>query len=126
VRRFELGLVGAGAACWLLAAAYGAGLLPAPGSLALVPRWLYTIAAVAGWLCGNAWVARARGAPPSRRLLLLVPWLLAPPGLFYLLWALVPPAWQAELPIAPLLATGTFAVLFLVPVTLKGVFGGKG
>ncbi len=125
MKRFELGLVGAGAACWLLAAAYGVGLLAAPGSLPLVPRWLFTFAVATGWLCGNGWVARTRTAPPAQRRLLLVPWFLAPPGVFFLLWALVPPAWQAELPIAGLLATGAFAVLFLVPVTLKGVFTGR-
>lgn len=122
MKRLELAVAGAGAACWLLALAYGAGWLPPPASLDLPLRALDALAAALGWLCGNAYVARSRPLPRPLRRYLLAPWLIAPPGLLFLLRSLAPVAEQSALPIAGLLATGVFGVLFLVPVLLRNVF----
>jgi hypothetical protein len=119
VRRLDLGVAGVCLGAWLLAAAF----LFVPGLRgdgALPPNALFPFAAALGWLAGNLYVQGTRGVEALRRLLLAL-YLGGPPGLIWLYWAWVPIALRLQNPLAPLLALGVFAVLFLVPVTLRGI-----
>ncbi|MCZ6508340.1 MAG: hypothetical protein O7A04_09885 [Acidobacteria bacterium] len=51
-----------------------------------------------------------------KRILLPV-YLLPPPGVLFLLWATANENLQVGAPLAPVYASGIFAILFLVPVT---------
>ena len=119
----ELGLLGFFFVCWLAALASFVGLLPIAGLLDLGLYQYYGLAAFLGWLAGNVYLQRAQRVPkPLRRRLMLV-YLLGPPGLLYLVRALAPLTTQAFAPLAPLYASGVFAIFFLVPLSLKGSFG---
>ena len=119
----ELALLGFFFVCWLAALASFVGLLPAAGLLDLGLYQYYGLAAFLGWLAGNVYLQRARRVPkPLKRRLMLI-YLMGPPGLLYLIRALAPLTTQAIAPLAPLYASGVFAIFFLVPVTLKGSFG---
>jgi hypothetical protein len=118
----ELALLGFFFVCWLAALASFVGLLPIAGLLDLGLYQFYGLAAFLGWLAGNVYLQRAQRVPkPLRRSLMLV-YLLGTPGLLYLVRALAPLTTQAIAPLAPLYASGVFAIFFLVPVTLKGSF----
>lgn len=119
----EIALLGFFFVCWLAALASFVGLLPIAGLLDLGLYQYYGLAAFLGWLSGNVYLHRAQRVPkPLKRRLMLV-YLLGTPGFLYLVRALAPITTQALAPLAPLYASGVFAVLFLVPVTLKGSFG---
>jgi hypothetical protein len=119
----ELVLLGVFFVCWLAALAAFGGLLPLAGLLDLGLYQFYGLAAFLGWLAGNVYLHRARQVPkPLKRRLMLI-YLLGTPGFLYLVRALAPLTTQAIAPLAPLYASGVFAILFLVPVTLKGSFG---
>lgn len=118
MRRLDLGVAGICLGAWLLAAAFlfvpglaGDGVLPADG--------LFPFAAALGWLAGNLYVAGARRAEPLRRHLLSL-YLGGPPGLVWLYGSWVERGERLIHPLAPLWALGVFAMLFLVPVTLRG------
>jgi hypothetical protein len=118
VRRLDLGVAGVCLGAWLLAAAFlfvpGLG-----GGGALPPRGLFPFAATLGWLAGNLYVEGTRRAPALRRFLLPL-YLGGPPGLVWLYWSWVARGERLLNPLAPVWALGVFAVLFLVPVTLRG------
>ena len=76
----------------------------------------FSVAAVGGWLVGNVCLHRRRRLGASRRLLAI--YLLGPPGLLYLLWAMGPPELQAIAPLVPLYGFGVFSLFFFVPITL--------
>ena len=119
----ELALLGFFFVCWLAALASFVGLLPIAGLLDIGLYQFYGLAAFLGWLAGNVYLQRARRVPkPLKRRLMLV-YLLGTPGFLYLVRALAPLTTQAIAPLAPLYASGVFAIFFLVPVTLKGSFG---
>lgn len=119
----ELALFGIFFVCWLAALASFVGLLPIAGLLDLGLYQYYGLAAFLGWLTGNVYLQRARQFPrPLRRRLILM-YLLGTPGSLYLVRAMAPLATQAIAPMAPLYASGVFAILFLVPVSLKSSFG---
>jgi hypothetical protein len=63
-------------------------------------------------------VTRLAKAAASRRVLLAL-YFGGPPGVIWLLWALIPLEVQADSPLVPLLSLGIFAIFFLVPVTLR-------
>ena len=118
----ELVLLGIFFVCWLAALASFGGLLPLAGLLDLGLYQYFGLAAFLGWLAGNVYQQRSRQVPkPLRRRLMLI-YLLGTPGFLYLIRAMAPLTTQALAPLAPVYATGVFAVLFLVPVTLKGSF----
>jgi hypothetical protein len=50
---------------------------------------------------------------------MLLVYLLGPPSLLYILRSMDLITSQAMVPLAPVFATGVFAILFLVPVTLR-------
>lgn len=117
---WELGLLGAFLAIWIVALASLIGLLPSAGLLELSLYQLYGVAATVGWLAGNVYVSRTRALPKPIRYRLLLVYLLGPPGALYLLRSLAPEAVQAQAPLAAVYACGVFLIFFLVPVTLKG------
>lgn len=118
----ELVLLGIFFVCWLAALAAFGGLLPLAGLLDLGLYQYYGLAAFLGWLSGNVYLHRSRRVPKPLRLRLMLIYLLGTPGLLYLVRALAPLTTQALAPMAPVYATGVFAILFLVPVTLRGSF----
>lgn len=119
----ELALFGFFFVCWLAALASFVGLLPIAGLLDLGLYPYYGLAAFLGWLAGNTYLQRAPRVPKPLRRRLMLMYLLGTPGFLYLVRALAPLTTQAIAPLAPLYATAVFAILFLVPVTLKGSFG---
>ena len=88
------------------------------------PRGLYPLAATIGWLAGNVYVRRLRGAALGRMGLLSI-YLGGPPGLVWLYWAMMPAALRLASPFSPLLALGVYAVFFGVPISLRGFPGGQ-
>jgi hypothetical protein len=70
-----------------------------------------------GWGLGNLYVARTRTAERLIQRALLPVYLAAPPGVLFLLWATAHETLQVGAPLAPVYASGIYAVLFLVPVT---------
>lgn len=87
------------------------------------------MALILGWGLGNLYVVRTRDAGralerPLRRLLLPV-YLLSPPGVLFLAWATASEEWQIGVPLAPVLASGIFVLLFLVPVSFARSAGRK-
>jgi hypothetical protein len=93
--------------------------LPFAGSLPIGLYQFYGVAAFLGWLVGNVYVHRTRGFPKVLRRRFLLIYLLGPPAILYILSSMAPIASQAAVPLAPVYATGVFAILFLVPVTLR-------
>ncbi len=106
-------------ACWLAVLLPVLGLSPLSGSLQLEPRSLYMIAVATGWLAGNLYLRRRQQVPRQLRWRFLVAYLLGPPGLFFLLWAMVPEGYQAQAPLVPLYAVGVSSILFIVPIGLR-------
>ncbi len=102
---------------WVAALALLFAGVPFAGSLQLSLYHLYVTAALLGWLAGNVYVHRGRGAPKLLRRSLLLIYLLGPPGLLYLLWSLAPLSIQRSVPLASVYSCIVFVVLFLVPVT---------
>jgi len=119
----DLALFGFFFVCWLAALASFVGLLPIAGLLDLGLYPYFGLAAFLGWLAGNTYLQRAPRVPKPLRRRLMLMYLLGTPGFLYLVRALAPLTTQAIAPLAPLYATAVFALLFLVPVTLKGSFG---
>lgn len=62
---------------------------------------------------------RTRSLPKAIRCRMLLVYLLGPPSLLYILRSMDLITSQAMVPLAPVFATGVFAILFLVPVTLR-------
>ena len=113
----ERSLVGFFTACWGVVVLDLAGLLPLYGRVELSLYALYSTAAAFGWVAGNVWVHRRRGASPLLRRRLLFLWLLGPPALVTLLRAMAPIARQFEAPLAAVWAFGVYGIFFLVPVS---------
>ncbi|MCB1032236.1 MAG: hypothetical protein KDD47_00185 [Acidobacteria bacterium] len=118
MNRLEPILLGLFFACWLAALLHGFGD-PLAGSLLIAPQHLFTLAAATGWVAGNLYVRRRRQVPRSLRGRFLVAYLLGPPGIFFLLWAMTSDTLQEQAPLAPVYAVGVCSVLFLVPVALR-------
>lgn len=105
-------------ACWLAVLLQAVGA-PLAGTLVLVPRAVYTIAAFSGWLAGNLYLRRRAQIPKALRRRFLVAYLLGPPGVFFLLWAMTPESFQLQAPLVPVYAVGVSSILFSVPVALR-------
>jgi hypothetical protein len=120
--RLELVLLALFMACWTVVLLHLFRVVPLEGALDLGMQGLYTTAVAAGWLLGNVYVKRSRGLPPElvRRLRLI--YLFGPPGVLALLRAMAPGPSQEAAPFVPLYAGIVYVILFLVPVSLKGVF----
>lgn len=119
--RTETVLGGFFLAAWIVAGVYVAGWLAPPG-LALSFYGLFSFAAAFGWVIGNLLVLRLRalGWPTGRRRSGLVAlYLLLPAGLVALLRAMAPTDLRRAAPLAGVFALGVYAILFLVPVTLR-------
>lgn len=119
MRRLEPTIFAFFCACWVLALLHELGVIPLADTLRIEPQGLFTLAAFGGWLAGNVYVARRRILPRvfHRRLLLL--YLVGPPGILFLLWAMAPADWQRAAPLTAILAFGVSTILFLVPYFLR-------
>ncbi len=117
---FELVLLAAFSAAWLLAILAGLGLVPLAGLFALDLYRLYSVAAVLGWVAGNIYVYRTQTfAEDGWRRRLLLSYLIGPPSFVYLLRALAPHSVQDAAPFVPLYSFAVYGLFFLVPVTLR-------
>ncbi len=105
-------------ACWLSVLLQGVGA-PLAGTIVMQPQTLYMVAVVTGWCTGNLYVRRRAQVPKSLRGRFLITYLLGPPGISFLLWAMTPESYQQQAPLVPLYGVGVSAVLFLVPVLLR-------
>ncbi len=124
--RLELILLVAACIIWLLAALVLYGVVPLAGVLDVGLYRLFSVAAVLGWAAGNLYLVRLRNLPVRReprrhlwRQRFLLAYLVGPPGVLYLLRALAPVPEQQAAPFVPLYALAVYAILFLVPVTLR-------
>ncbi len=89
------------------------------GSLPLSLYGLYSIAAALGWVFGNVYVSRSRGAEAPLHGKLRTVYLLGPPSIVYLLRTMAPAEQQALAPLVPVYGLGVYAILFFVPVVLR-------
>lgn len=107
-------------AAWSLALGASLGLIHLAGRFTLGLYPYYALAVGLGWVLGNLYVWRARRVGGMRtHKWLLVTYLVGPPGVLYLLRTLAVEQAQELAPLAPTWALGAYAVLFLVPVTLR-------
>lgn len=120
--RFETTVVVVAFLCWLIGLLAWIGLLPLAGSVDLELRVLFAVAAGLGWLAGNVYVQRSRGLSAAARPRLLMIYLLGPPGMLFLVRSMASAEVQAAAPLAPLYASGVYAVLYFVPVSLRRAF----
>lgn len=120
--RLELILVALFLACWSIVLLQMVGVLSMAGTLEMGLRGLYSTAVAVGWLAGNVYVHRSRGLPRELRRRMLLIYLLGPPSLLALLRSMASLDAQLAAPIVPLYASIVFAILFLVPLSLKGAF----
>lgn len=120
--RLELILLALFLACWSIVLLQFFGAVPMAGTLDLGLQGLYSVGVALGWVSGNVYVHRSRGLPRELRQRLLLIYLLGPPSLLALLRSMAPVEAQRAAPIVPLYAAVVFAILFLVPVSLKGAF----
>ncbi len=122
--RFELALLAVFSAAWLAVSVVFFGLVRLAGVFDLDLYRLYSVAAVLGWVSGNVYVLRSRGASEKsenryRRRWLLLTYFVGPPSLLCLIRALAPLAAQAAAPFVPIYALCVYCLFFLVPVTLR-------
>jgi hypothetical protein len=120
--RLELLLLALFLACWTVVMLHLLGVVPMAGTLDLGMQGLYSLAVAAGWLCGNVYVRRSRGLPRELIRKLRLIYLVGPPGVLALLRAMAPQAAQVAAPFVALYAGIVYAILFLVPVSMQGVF----
>ncbi|MDX1645332.1 MAG: hypothetical protein R3244_13340 [Thermoanaerobaculia bacterium] len=120
--RFETTLAVLSFGCWSIGLLAYLGLLPLAGALDLDLQVLFAAAAAVGWLSGNVYVQRSRGVARVERGRLILIYLLGPPGALFLIRSLASVEHQAAAPLASVYAFGVYAVLFLVPVSLRRAF----
>ncbi|REJ76990.1 MAG: hypothetical protein DWQ36_04650 [Acidobacteria bacterium] len=87
------------------------------GTAPLALHRYYVVAAAAGWLFGNLYVARRRSGTRPRSVLLMVYGLAPIPPLF-LLRAMARREALDAAPLVPLFACGVYLALFVVPVSM--------
>ena len=122
--RLEVILLALFLACWAIVLLHLVGIVPMAGALDLGMQGIYTVAVAAGWLVGNVYVRRSRGLPRELRRRLQLIYLVGPPGVLALLRAMAPAPVQMAAPLVPLYAGLVYAILFLVPVSLRRAFVG--
>jgi hypothetical protein len=120
LRRWEAVGLGLCFASWVGALLNQIGALSLPGVLDLGLYPLYSLAAALGWVLGNTYLHRRRTLYRRARRRILPLYLLAPPGVLYLLRSLAPVEQQRLAPLVPLLAFAVYVVFFLVPLSLAG------
>ncbi len=110
-------MLAASFAGWIVTLMHLLGWVSLAGAHRLDLYRFYSVAAAGGWLTGNICLYRRRRLGASRRLLAI--YLLGPPGLLYLLWAMGPLEVQAIAPLVPLYGLAVFSLFFFVPITLS-------
>lgn len=118
-RRLEVFLLALGLTAWCLSLVSLLSGRRLAGMSPISLYALYSIASILGWGLGNLFVARTRGQARGLQRVLLPLYLLAPTGVLFALWATATGELQLGVPLAPVYATGIFAVLFLVPLTFS-------
>jgi hypothetical protein len=103
---------------WSLALAAHFGLLYLEDLIKMNLYQYFGIAAFLGWLSGNAYSYRWKKSSEETRRPDVWGYVLAPPGLIYLLHAANDLELQRQVPLAPIYASAVFGVMFLVPTTL--------
>ena len=103
---------------WIVSLAALFGLLDLHDLIELSLYQYFGSAALLGWLFGNAYSYRLRTRSDKSGQISIWGYLLAPPGVIYLLHAANQSALQSQVPLAPVFALMVFVVIFLVPVTL--------
>ena len=100
---------------------YGVSLAALGGVLFVLRLFDFVQDPVLGWLSGNIYMMRRRTLPEGGRWkkLLLLAYLLGPPGMVYLIRALASPSLQQAAPFVPIYSFGVYVIFFLVPVTLR-------
>ncbi len=114
-------LAGACSLGWLASILAFWGVLPLAGALPLDLYRFFSLAAILGWLAGNVYRFRQRGAlesPVRRRAVWL--YLIGPPSFLYLLRAMAPLLEQQAAPLVPIYGFGVYGLFFLIPLTLRG------
>ncbi len=117
--RAEIAVLSVGLSCWVASLVLLLLRRPAAGPFVYGLYAFYAVAATLGTLAGHCYVARRRALPLSIRPLLRIVYVVGPPGLLFLLWALTSPPSRHASPLAPLYAYGVYVVFFLVPATLR-------
>ena len=113
---------------WTLSLGVVLGFFPLAGLITLDLYRFYSIAAVLGWLSGNVYMLRRRTlgkgeaglAVRHPRRMLVTAYVLGPPSVVMLIWALSPSSLQQAAPFVPVYALAMFGLFFLVPVTFGG------
>ncbi|MEM6454098.1 MAG: hypothetical protein AAF772_03295 [Acidobacteriota bacterium] len=104
---------------WLLAALVQLRLLVGlRGTVAFDLYTFFSAAAALGWVAGNVYLARLRRRAAVRTQLRAI-YLIAPPGLLFAAWALLPLALQQRAPFSPFYALAVYALFLCVPLTLR-------
>ena len=119
LKRFELACLAVCAACAVTALLARLDVVSVADSIPLGLYPFYGLAAAAGWLSGNIYVARTRDAGFRLKSLLLPIYMIGPAGPISLLTAMGASGSQERAPLAPVFAFGVFLMLFFVPVTLR-------
>ena len=94
------------------------GVVALAGSAPLALHRFYIVAAAAGWLFGNLYVARLRAGQRARPILLAI-YCMGPISPLFLLRAMAAQQSLDMAPLVPLFGCGVFLVLFFVPVLLQ-------
>ena len=103
---------------WVLSIAALSGLLDIENFIDLSLYQYFGSAALLGWLSGNTYSYRFKGRSDDSGKSVIWGYLLAPPGIIYLLHAANQSELQSQVPMAPVLALMVFLVIFLVPATI--------
>lgn len=121
-KRFETVVALLAFVCWLFGLLAYVGLLPLAGTFDLELTAFFAVAAALGWVAGNVYVQRSRGLARAYRRKLVPIYLLGPPGVLFLLRTMASALAQAAAPLVPVYGFSVYAVLFSVPVSLRGAF----
>lgn len=117
--RFELGLLVFCFLCWVATLVTALADRPFAGTVEIGLYGLYGSALVLGWLGGNVYNLRTRDLPRLGRRWMMTLYVLGPPGVFFLAWALTPLDSQQAVPLAPAWAYGVYVIFFMVPVSFR-------
>lgn len=117
--RVELPLLGFFASIWGLALLAATGVFQTHSlfQISLDLHIYYSIAAVLGWLGGNAYVSRKREVEDKR--LLIATYFAGPPALVFLLYGFFPTQFQADYPFVQVWALCVYAVFYYVPLSIR-------
>jgi hypothetical protein len=118
VKQFDVILAALAVASIFVVLLADLGVVALAGSAPLALHRFYIVAAAAGWLFGNLYVARVRSGQRARPILLAI-YCMGPISPLFLLRAMASEQSLDTAPLVPLFGCGVFLVLFFVPVMLQ-------